>query len=234
MSAAALMLAIASVSACDTGSGKDTRADTTPVANSPAGASPAAAVDTRQKLLIVGTSLTAGLGLDPESAYPAILQRKLDSAGIAFRVVNAGYSGETSAGALRRIEWLLKDSAAVVMIETGANDGLRGQDVDSTRATLRAIVRRVKALLPDATILLAQMESPPNLGDRYTAAFRAMFPAVAREEGITLVPFLLDRVAGVSELNQGDGIHPNERGARIVAGNVFRALLPVLRERVVR
>lgn len=126
------------------------------------------------------------------------------------------------------MDWLLRDSAAVVMIETGANDGLRGQDVDSTRATLRAIVRRVKSLLPGATILLAQMESPPNLGERYTAAFRAMFPAVAREEGVTLVPFLLDRVAGVSEMNQGDGIHPNEAGAKIVADNVFRAVYPVL------
>ena len=192
------------------------------------GASVPAGRDPRAALLIVGTSLTAGLGLDPESAYPAILQRKLDSAGVAFRVVNAGYSGETSAGALRRIEWLLKDPAAVVMIETGANDGLRGQDVDSTRATLREIVRRVKTVLPDATILLAQMESPPNLGERYTTAFRAMFPAVAREEGVTLVPFLLDNVAGVPEMNQPDGIHPNEKGSKIVAENVFRAIRPVL------
>jgi acyl-CoA thioesterase-1 len=184
--------------------------------------------DSRQKLLIVGTSLTAGLGLEPESAYPALLQQKLDSAGIAFKVVNAGYSGETSAGALRRIEWLLRDSASIVVIETGANDGLRGQDVDSTRATLRAIVRRVKAVLPDATVLLAQMESPPNLGERYTTAFRAMFPAVAREEGVLLMPFLLDRVAGVADMNQGDGIHPNEKGSKLVAENVFRALLPVL------
>ena len=114
------------------------------------------------------------------------------------------------------------------MIETGANDGLRGQDVDSTRATIRAIVRRVKAVLPDATVLLAQMESPPNLGERYTTAFRAMFPAVAREEGVTLLPFLLDRVAGVTDMNQGDGIHPNEKGSKLVAENVFRALLPVL------
>jgi acyl-CoA thioesterase-1 len=179
----------------------------------------------------VGTSLTAGLGLEPDSAYPAILQRKLDSAGISVRVVNAGLSGETSAAALRRIEWLLRDSAAFVMIETGANDGLRGQDVDSTKATLTAIVRRVKTVLPDAKILLAQMESPPNLGERYTTAFRAMFPAVAREEGVTLIPFLLDRVAGVTAMNQGDGIHPNEEGAKIVADNVFRAILPVLAQR---
>jgi acyl-CoA thioesterase-1 len=144
-------------------------------------------------------------------------------------VINAGESGETSAGALRRVEWLLRDSAAVVMIETGANDGLRGQDVDSTRATLRAIVRRVKAVRPNATILLAQMESPPNLGERYTTAFRARFPLVAREEGVTLVPFLLDRVAGVPGMNQGDGIHPNEAGSKIVAENVFRALVPVFR-----
>lgn len=204
----------------------DTTVVATPPASTPATVS--SAPDNRPALLIVGTSLTAGLGLHPDSAYPAVLQRKLDSAGVAFRVVNAGVSGETSAGALRRVDWLLRDSAAVVMIETGANDGLRGQDVDSTRATLRAIVRRVKSLLPGATILLAQMESPPNLGERYTAAFRAMFPAVAREEGVTLVPFLLDRVAGVSEMNQGDGIHPNEAGAKIVADNVFRAVYPVL------
>ena len=214
---------------CSSEPAKDTPRDTVagdtaavPVASRPL------TTDRRPSLLIVGTSLTAGLGLDPESAYPAILQRKLDSAGVAFRVVNAGYSGETSAGALRRIEWLLRDSAAVVMIETGANDGLRGQDVDSTRETLRRIVRRVKQELPDATVLLAQMESPPNLGERYTTAFRAMFPAVAREEGITLVPFLLDGVAGVPAMNQSDGIHPNEQGSKIVAENVFRALLPAL------
>ncbi len=229
---------LASLSACQSKSAKDTpgdAADTATVApaNGPLRDS-SAGRDTRSTMLIVGTSLTAGLGLDPDSAYPAILQRKLDSAGVAYRVVNAGFSGETSAGALRRIEWLLRNTANVVMIETGANDGLRGQDVDSTRATLRAIVRRVKAVLPDATILLAQMESPPNLGQRYTTAFRAMFPEVAREEGITLVPFLLDRVAGVPELNQGDGIHPNEAGSRIVADNVFRDILPILKQRLAR
>jgi acyl-CoA thioesterase-1 len=221
---------IAILSGCGAESGKDTPADSTVVAAPPASApaTGSSAIDNRPALLIVGTSLTAGLGLHPDSAYPAILQRTLDSAGVAFRVVNAGVSGETSAGALRRVEWLLRDSAAVVMIETGANDGLRGQDVDSTRATLRAIVRRVKALLPGATVLVAQMESPPNLGERYTTAFRAMFPAIAREEGVALMSFLLDGVAGVPEMNQGDGIHPNEAGSKLVADNVFRALLPVL------
>jgi len=220
------------LSACKAKSAKDTPRATPTVAPANGQVTDSStAHDPRPRMLIVGTSLTAGLGLDPDSAYPAILQRKLDSAGVGYRIVNAGYSGETSAGALRRIEWLLRDTARVVMIETGANDGLRGQDVDSTRATLRAIVRRVKAVLPDATILLAQMESPPNLGDRYTTAFRSMFPQVAREEGITLVPFLLDRVAGIPEMNQGDGIHPNEAGSKIVAENVFRAVLPVLRAR---
>jgi len=233
--AAVCVGATAFVSGCGSESAKDTPRDTVPVASAPSATQPATASpegpDRRPALLIVGTSLTAGLGLDPDSAYPAILQRKLDSAGVAFRVVNEGNSGETSAGALRRIGFLLRDSAQVVMIETGANDGLRGQDVDSTRATIRAIVRRVKTVLPGTKVLLAQMESPPNLGERYTTAFRAMFPAVAREEGITLVPFLLDRVAGIPSLNQGDGIHPNEAGAKIVADNVFRAILPVLRAR---
>lgn len=229
MSAVAVCgFATMSISGCGGDSGKDTPADTALVASAPPQTNVATGADRRPTLLIVGTSLTAGFGLDADSAYPALLQRKLDSAGVAYRVVNAGYSGETSAGALRRLEWLLRDSASVVMIESGANDGLRGQDVDSTRATLRAIVRRVKAVLPNATVLLAQMESPPNLGERYTTAFRAMFPAVAKEEGITLIPFLLDRVAGVPGMNQGDGIHPNEAGSRIVAENVFRALLPVL------
>lgn len=232
-------IATVSLTGCAADSGKDTPADTgavaqapSPRANEPRLEDPttaSSAGDRRPALLIVGTSLTAGLGLDADSAYPAVLQRKLDSAGIAYRVVNAGFSGETSAGALRRLEWLLRDSARLVMIETGANDGLRGQDIDSTRATLRAIVRRVKTALPNATVVLAQMESPPNLGERYTTAFRAMFPAVAKEEGIAVIPFLLDRVAGVSAMNQGDGIHPNEAGSRIVAENVFRALLPLLR-----
>ena len=181
--------------------------------------------------MIVGTSLTAGLGLDPDSAYPAILQRKIDSAGLHVRVVNAGLSGETSAAALRRIDWLLRDSADFVMLETGANDGLRGQDVDSTKATLIALVRRVKMALPSARVMLAQMESPPNLGERYTTAFRAMFPDIARAEGVKLVPFLLEGVAGVPAMNQGDGIHPNEKGAVRVATNLWPGIERAVRGR---
>ena len=184
--------------------------------------------DTRRTLLIVGTSLTAGLGLDPSQAYPALLQLKVDSAGFPVRIVNAGLSGETSAGALRRIDWLLQNPAEMIVIETGANDGLRGLDVDSTRENLRNILARARQARPNAPLFLAQMEAPPNLGPVYTARFREMYPQVAREYGATLIPFLLDGVAGVPRLNQGDGIHPNIEGARLVAENVWRSLAPVL------
>lgn len=227
------MVAAMVLAGCSAGSGEDTPGTdaAVPATGQGAQATPPTVTSSRRGpvLLIVGTSLTAGLGIDPEDAYPALLQRMADSAGIAVRVMNGGLSGETSAGALRRIEWLLNDPPDAVLIETGANDGLRALDVDSTRANIRAIVRRVKAVVPDAPVMLAQMESPPNLGDRYTSAFRDIFPTISREEGVTLVPFLLDRVAGVAEFNQADGIHPNEAGARLVAENVFRAIEPVLR-----
>jgi acyl-CoA thioesterase-1 len=214
------------------GAGRTLPAPTPPVpANASASTGTPHASDTAsgaQRVLIIGTSLTAGLGLDPDESYPALLQRKVDSTGLAIRIENAGLSGETSAGALRRADWLLREPAAVVMIETGANDGLRGLDVDSTRENLRAIVRAVRRASPDARILLAQMEAPPNLGADYTTRFREMFPAVAREEGAVLVPFLLDGVAGIAEMNQGDGIHPNRDGARRVADNVWRTLAPEL------
>jgi acyl-CoA thioesterase-1 len=190
----------------------------------------AVAPNGRRTVLMVGTSLTAGLGLDPEDAYPALLQRKADSLGLHVDIVNAGLSGETSAGALRRIDWLLKGPADVVVIESGANDGLRGLNVDSTRANLRAIIGKVKAARPAARILLVQMEAPPNLGAKYTDAFRAMYQDVAKEAGVGVMPFLLRGVAGVTGLNQQDGIHPNERGEEIVANNVWAVLEPVLKQ----
>lgn len=185
----------------------------------------------RGEVLIVGTSLTAGFGLDdPDDAYPSVIQRMADSLGYRIAVQNAGLSGETSAGALRRIDWLLQSDYDLVVIETGANDGLRGLDVDSTRANLRAIVRSVHARLPRARIALVQMEAPPNLGAVYTRRFRESYPLVASEERATLIPFLLDGVAGVSKYNQRDGIHPNVEGARRVAANVWVALEPLVRE----
>jgi acyl-CoA thioesterase-1 len=232
MKAGSMVLA-AALAACE---GRLPGKDTAVVEDSLATVARGAAADARpvgtpaagRVVLIVGTSLTEGLGLDPEESYPAILQRRADSAGFAVRIVNAGRMGETSAGALRRIDWLLRDRADLVLIETGANDGLRGLDVDSTRENLRSIVRKVRRALPDAAILLAQMEAPPNLGRDYTSRFHDMFPAVAREERIRVLPFLLEGVAGVRRLNQADGIHPNREGARRVADNVWDTLKPLL------
>lgn len=191
-------------------------------------AAPSEATD-RVRVLMLGTSLTAGLGLDPEQAYPALLQELADSNSLRVTIVNAGLSGETSAGALRRVDWLLQEPAPVVVIETGANDGLRGLDPDSTRANIVGIIQKVRAANADTRILLAQMEAPPNLGLRYTRAFHDLFLTVARDEGVTLIPFFLDGVAGVPAMNQSDGIHPNEEGARLAARNMWRTLLPVLR-----
>lgn len=189
-----------------------------------------ATVEPRVRVLFVGTSLTAGLGLDPDSSYPAVLQRMADANNLRVTMVNAGLSGETSAGALRRIDWLLQERSDAVVIETGANDGLRGLNPDSTKANLHAIIRAVRAANPEARVLLAQMEAPPNLGQRYTRAFHDVFLNVARDEGVTLIPFFLDGVAGVPAMNQSDGIHPTEEGARLAARNMWRTLAPVLRE----
>ena len=180
-------------------------------------------------MLFLGTSLTAGLGLEPDSAYPQQVQRRIDSAGLPYQALNAGVSGETSAGLLRRLAWVLQDSAAVIVVETGANDGLRGQSVEATKATIGEILVRIKKERPEARVVLVQMEAPTNLGTVYTRAFHAMFPALAREHQVTLMPFLLAGVAGEATLNQGDGVHPNLAGERIVTETVWRALRPLLR-----
>lgn len=189
-----------------------------------------AALPAHPTIVFLGTSLTAGLGLDPDSAYPALIQQKIDSAGLDYRVVNAGQSGESSAGALRRIDWILRQPPAILVIETGANDGLRGQDPDSIRANIRGMVARVREKSPSTTIVLARMEAMPTLGATYVTRFRGIFPAVAQAEGIPLLPFILDGVAAIDSLNQQDGIHPNEAGARLVAQNIWSALRPLLNQ----
>ena len=188
--------------------------------------------DSRPAIVFLGTSLTAGYGLpDPSLAYPALIQAKIDSAGRRFRVVNAGVSGESSAGALSRIDRLLTgDTVAVLVVETGANDGLRGQDPDSVRARIQAIFDRAKRAHPPPRLVLAGMEAPPNLGDAYTRRFRAIFPEVARANGAALIPFLLAGVAGVDSLNQDDRIHPTAAAEKIVAENVWKVLERVTRE----
>lgn len=169
------------------------------------------------------------MGLDPEEAYPAVIQQKLDSAGLAFRAVNAGVSGETSAAGLRRIDWLLQQPVAVLVLELGANDALRGQDLAAARQNLQAIIDRTRARYPAVRVIVAGMQAPPNLGARYTREFRDLFTELARANGAALIPFLLEGVAAVPELNQADGIHPTAEGARIMADNVWRVLEPVLR-----
>jgi acyl-CoA thioesterase-1 len=182
------------------------------------------------RVVLLGTSLTAGLGLDPEKAYPALLQAKADSAGFPVRIINAGLSGETSAGALRRANWVLDQPAAAVILEVGANDGLRGVDPDSTKANLLALIGAVRKTQPGARVLLVQMEAPTNLGRTYTTRFHQVYAEVAREASIPLLPFLLDGVAGVARLNQSDGIHPNAEGSKLVASTMWQALLPTLAE----
>ena len=181
-------------------------------------------------VLFLGTSLTAGLGLETDEAYPALIQRRLEQAGLPFRAVNAGVSGETSAGGLRRIDWLLREPVGVLVLELGANDGLRGLEIDQMRSNLREIIERTHAAHPDARIVIAGMEAPPNLGRVYTRAFRRVFVELAEAYDAELIPFLLDGVGGVPELNQADGIHPTAEGQEIIAENVWAVLEPVVTE----
>lgn len=187
-----------------------------------------APADARLVVLFVGTSLTAGLGLDPGEAYPALVQRKIDAAGLRYRVVNAGVSGETSAGARRRMGWLMRQPVAVLVVETGANDGLRGQDPEATRENIQAILDEARRQQPPPKLVLAAMEALPNYGEEYRRRFRAIYPELAKANGAALVPFLLDGVAGEAKLNQPDGVHPTAEGQKVVAENVWRVLRPLL------
>lgn len=185
-------------------------------------------LDDRPVILCLGTSLTAGYGLDPEQAYPALLQRRIDAEGLRYRVVNAGVSGETSAGALQRIDWLLQRPVAVLVLETGANDGLRGLDVEALRANIEALLERAARQQPPPRVVLAGMRSLTNYGRDYGRRFRAVYPEAAARHGATLVPFLLEGVAGVPALNLPDGLHPNAAGQERVAEIVWAALRGLL------
>ena len=191
-----------------------------PVAQLPTGSRPT--------IVFLGTSITAGLGLDPGQAYPALIQRWLDSLGLDFQVINAGVSGETSAGALSRIGWLLRRPPAILVIETGANDGLRGQDPASTRANIQGIIDSVRARSAETRIVIAGMQTLPNMGRSYLQDFVRIYPDLARSNDLPLIPFILEGVGGVDSLNQADGIHPTSAGQRIVADNVWRVLGPIV------
>lgn len=185
----------------------------------------------RGQVVFLGTSLTAAYQLDPEDGFPALVQARIDSAGLPFEVVNAGQSGESSAGARSRLRWLLEQPVDVLVLETGGNDMLRAADVDSLRANIQAIVDTVRRVHPRAEIVLVGMLAAPNLGEAYGARFNAVYPELASRNRLPFVPFLLEGVAGEAELNLGDGIHPNEAGHRRIAGTVWRTLEPILRRR---
>lgn len=184
----------------------------------------------RKTILFFGDSLTAGLGLDePESAaFPALIQDKINAAGLPYQVMNAGLSGETTSAGLRRVDWIMRQPVDIFVLALGGNDGLRGVPVEVTRANLKGIIDRVRAKYPNATVLLAGMQMPPSMGPDYTREFAAMYPAVAQESGAIFIPFLLEGVGGVADLNQRDGIHPNAEGHRKIAEVVWHFLEPVL------
>ena len=187
-----------------------------------------AAADEPRTVVFFGDSLTAGLGVDLEEAFPALIQKKIDAARLAWRTVNAGLSGETSAGGRRRINWILKQPVDCLVLELGGNDGLRGFAPAETRANLQAIIAQARAVNPQVRVLLAGMMMPPNFGEDQTREFAAIYPALAQQNRVTLVPFLLEGVGGVAELNQADGIHPTAAGHARVADTVWKFLQPLL------
>ncbi|MCY3773114.1 MAG: arylesterase [Gemmatimonadetes bacterium] len=181
-------------------------------------------------VLFYGNSLTTGFGIDPDKAYPQLIQEKIDGLGWSVRVINGGVGGETSAGGLSRIDWVLQNRVDVFVLELGGNDGLRGVDPRTTRRNLRAIIRRVRDRYPEAKIILAGMQAPPNMGQRFVTEFREMYPALAESERVSLIPFILEGVGGIPELNLPDGIHPTAEGHAIMAENVWKVLKPVLED----
>ncbi|OCX53122.1 arylesterase [Mucilaginibacter sp. PPCGB 2223] len=190
----------------------------------------ASAQSDTKNILVFGDSLTAGYGLDDPASesYPAVLQGKIDSAKLPYHIINGGLSGETSAGGKNRIDWLLKQKTDVFILELGANDGLRGVPVSETAKNLQTIIDKVKAKYPQAKLVLAGMMVPPNMGADYSSAFKTVFPQLAEKNKMILIPFLLQNVAGIKQLNQADGIHPTATGAKIVAQNVWSKLKGIL------
>lgn len=182
----------------------------------------------QKHILFFGDSITAGYGLDTEQAFPALIQNRIDSLGLNYRVQNAGLSGETSAGGVRRVDWILQQPADIFVLELGANDGLRGIDPDVTKQNLQQIIDKVLAHDPNITIVLAGMEAPPNMGSEYTNRFRAIFRELAEENSVVFLPFILEDVAGIPELNQPDGIHPTAEGHRMVADYIWEEIKPIL------
>lgn len=216
---AACLLSATILLACG---GKNTTRDSQ---QKPASADSVETTSNKKTILFFGDSLTAGYGLDdPSKAFPGVIQHKIDSLNLPYTSINAGVSGETTAGGLARIDWILKQKVDVFVLELGANDGLRGLPVTETTNNLQAIIQKVKAKYPSAKIILAGMQVPPSMGSTYIIGFKELFPKLAKENKIALVPFLLAGVGGDARLNQADGIHPTAEGAKIVADNVWTVL----------
>ena len=184
--------------------------------------------ESMKTILFFGNSLTAGYGLEPEQSFPALIQNKIDSLKLPYKVINAGLSGETSAGGNARIGWLLNQKIDVFVLELGANDGLRGIPVLETKKNLQDIIDQVKVKYPKVKLVMAGMEVPPNMGGKYAADFRQIFRELAEKNNMVLVPFLLDKVGGIAELNQSDGIHPTAEGQVILAENIWEVMEDIL------
>ena len=187
---------------------------------------------TRKRILFFGDSITAGYGLDPEEAFPALIQEKIDDREWPFEAVNAGLSGETTAGGLRRIDWMLKRPVDILVLELGGNDGLRGIPVGGTRHNLLEIIKKVKSAYPEASVIVAGMRMPPNLGRQFADDFAAVFPDVAEETGAALIPFIGKDILGRTFLVQMDGIHPTASGHEVIAETVWEHLEPILLEKI--
>ncbi len=232
----ALLLLLTLLVACsDDTSGSDASETDSPAvinqSNRPAQPPRALEPGEKRRILVVGNSIADGYGLTRAQSFPSLIQQKIDSAGLPFEIDNQGISGQTTAGGLNGLEWHLERPVDVLLLELGANDGLRGQPVANVRTNLTAIIERVREDNPASAVVLTGMQMPPSYGAQYTSAYRSVFPEVAQEHGAALVPFLLDGVAGIPRLNQRDGVHPTAEGQRIVAQNVWRTLEPVLRAR---
>lgn len=185
-------------------------------------------VVTSKNIVFFGNSLTAGYGVDPSEAYPALIQAYIDSMHLDYKVINAGVSGETTAGGKARVDWILKQPVDIFVLELGGNDGLRGIPLEETRRNLQDIIDEVREQYPDVKVVLAGMQLPPNMGARYTTDFKNIFPDLAASNNITLIPFLLHNVGGEAKLNQADGIHPTKEGHEILAENVWEVLKDVV------
>jgi len=227
-----LWVSIGLMSACSQES-KPVEDNSTPVSNSESPRStsaPDTAARGRKNILFFGNSLTAGYGLELSQAFPALIQKRLDSLGLPYRAINAGLSGETTAGGKERIDWLLRQKVDIFVLELGGNDGLRGIPTKETRRNLQYLIDRVRAKYPNVKIILAGMQIPPNMGPQYAADFRDIYRDLAQKNETALIPFLLEGVGGIPKLNLPDGIHPTAKGHQIVMENVWKVLEKVIEE----